>query len=545
MHTNNSYVSNSDACSQFFGTTPPLSSPPPSSAPLGSGTGNGVEGTGAGVAHTFFDNFFFDIIEEDIVAVGQAPPGLTASAGGFPAWSSITTFTMAQRAATLMGFDPSGSDCWAMIGVRVDSSPPLAGDLERKRNLLRTLFSAGEANGWNENDKVLGHAFVAKLEESIGRCHLELPELAKKLRKKKAGKNLVPMWQEPSYLLFEYGAKLSEDGTISALHLSNLQGHPLDLPSFASENNGGMPKVLPVQETRELYTRLSQQQPAVESALRVFSEKNILIWAPENRDQVPIMVAAVQKLFVREGVRVSVELLIPYAPLPGCGSPDLILDLWTHPLMQPKYKDCVASVTFVREASKCVFTRNGNPLHTVKNVVAVRIQAESTGKLPQCISMRNTLLDIPVHGLAVLVDGPANCIQSICLSLNAANVSNGAGGTIDWRVQRRSRAHTAEHPRSVLVGQTVTQSLLLIKGIVFGTKNIVGGRGDCLVGHTGMFGDNTNILMEGSLPQILLLQEHVSECTVISPARAIYSRSLRQTFFVVHSQQMRHCTQWC
>jgi hypothetical protein len=38
-----------------------------------------------------------------------------------------------------------------------------------------------------------------------------------------------------------------------------------------------------------------------------------------------------------------------------------------------------------------------------------------------------------------------------------------------------------------------------------------------------MYADNTNILMEGTLPQILALQEHTLECVAVSPRKAIFS----------------------
>ncbi len=138
--------------------------------------------------------FFSDVVEDEIVASGQAPPGLLADPGGLPAWSSITTFAAAKKTAILLGF-AAGTGCWDMVGIRNDAAPPLAEDLERRRTLLRTLFSAADAHAWDENDKSLGEAFVAEVERAFEACHAELPELAKKLRKKKVGRSLVPTWQ--------------------------------------------------------------------------------------------------------------------------------------------------------------------------------------------------------------------------------------------------------------------------------------------------------------------------------------------------------------
>jgi hypothetical protein len=407
-----------------------------------------------------------------------------------------------------------------MVGIRTDGSPPVAEDLERRRSLLRIVFSAADAHAWPEHDKALGVDFVAEAELAFASCHAELPDLAKRLRKKKAGRSLVPAWQEPSALLFEYAVHHTDRDTVAALYLSNLQGHPLSqIPPVPP---GPFPKVLGVWDTRDLYTRLSQAQCKIEEALGVFQDRRVMIWAPENNDAIPKILAGLRSLYTVRGIRVSVQFLIPYTPLPGCDKPELILDLWSHPLLHKKYEDCVSNILFIREASKCVFTRNGNPLHTIKNIAAVTVQAEATRDAPQVRSMRGLLLDLPVQGVALLIDGPAAGIHSIWQLVNASPVNDAVGGAIDWKLQRRSRANTSAHTRSVLVGQTYTSSILIIKHCVARVKSILGGK-DCIVGHAAMYADNSNILMEGTLQQILALQEYTAECVAVSPNRALFT----------------------
>jgi hypothetical protein len=471
------------------------------------------------VASNCLDTFFVDMVEGEIAASGQtALVWPLAAQGVVPKWSSIGSFAEAKRTAILLGFS-AGVGCWDLVGIRTDGSPPLAEDLERRRSLLRMIFSAADAHAWPESDKDLGVAYVTEVERALVTCHAELPDLAKKLRKKKAGRSLVPAWQEPSALLFEYAVRHTGPDTISALHLSNLQGHELNHPSIVPA--GPHPKILPVIETREMYTKLSQAQCKIEEALRIFRDKTVLVWAPENTDSIPKIIAGLRSLYTAHGIRVALQFLISFTPLPGCDAPELILDLWTHPLL--RQSNCVSNILFIREASRCVFTRNNNPLHIVKSVVAVTVQAEAPRNVPQELSMKSLLLDIPVQGGRLLIDGPTESIHTIWQIMNAHPIDDGVGGIVDWKLERRSRANNPAHARSILVGQTCTTALLILRHGVASIKSVLGGRGDCIIGHSSMYADNTNLLMEGTLHQILALQVHTAECVAVSPNKALFS----------------------
>ena len=57
----------------------------------------------------------------------------------------------------------------------------------RWRSLLKALLSAAEANAWTQADRELARNYESELSRALETCLTELPELQKKLRKKKAG----------------------------------------------------------------------------------------------------------------------------------------------------------------------------------------------------------------------------------------------------------------------------------------------------------------------------------------------------------------------
>ena len=464
---------------------------------MASTTGSATAGVGgAEVAKKFYDEVFQDVVEEEIaISLGQ---GGVAGSRVLP-WSSLTSFDAAYQTALGLGYG-SGNTAWEQCGINVDGEVPTAADVERRRDVLRSVFSAGQAHGWPEGELARGRTFLNDIEKALDRCHAELPDLARKLRKKKAGKSLVPTWQEPSALIFEFGLGLRSNSVI-ALHLSNLQNQPIGQLCVASAIDVGPPQVLAIPAARELYTRLSQAQAKIEEALIAFKDNCILMWAPDNRDQIPRILSALQKLYTDKGAFIQIQFLVPFAPLPGCHSPELILDLWSHPLLQPKYSNHVSEICFIREASRCVFTRGNTPIHTIKNIVAVTVQASTTATVSRELAMRSLLLGEASKGEDILIDVPAKNAYEIWHQLNARPLSAETDLRIERKLHKRSRANTATDPRSTLVGHTSKAALVEVRGLIRQIRKDFGQEG-IIIGHASMFGDNTTVIVEGTLPQI-------------------------------------------
>ena len=130
---------------------------------------------------------------------------------------------------------------------------------------------------------------------------------------------------------------------------------------------------------------MSQAQVKIEEALSPYKDGRLMLWAPEGHEQLPHIIGALNKLYTEKGCSVEVMFLVPFVPLPGCDSAERILDLWSHPLLQHKYASVVKEVCFIREPSRCVFTRDNNPLHTTKCLVAITVAA-NTGECQPCTS---------------------------------------------------------------------------------------------------------------------------------------------------------------
>ena len=494
----------------------------------------------SGVATNLFDRFFADIVENEICHQGVIPGGH----GLVPKvkvhqWAELTSWKAAEETLQALGFNAAADDAWELLGLHKDVVAPSTDDLEKRRRIIQTVLSSQVAHRWSERDIRMGTEFAAAINKGLDICHRELPDLVKKLRKKKVGKATVPLWQEPSTLLMEYALDISPSMSI-ALHLSNLQRISMEVLCAQSASITNQPRVLKIDDSRELYIRLGQAQAKIEETLIKFNGGGLLIWAPDNNEQIPRIMNALQKVYTDKGANVMLKIVVPFTPLPGCHSAESILDLWGHPLLHSKYDNLVKEVCFIREASRCVFTRDNTPIHTIKNVAIVSVQA-SLGDSKACTHvMRNMLLEEDAQGEDILIDAPSSTATAIWQKLNAMGQKLGPQPIV-WKLHSRSRGNTSTHLRSMFMGHTDRVAEVEVRAIICKIKEELG-EPNMIIGRKSMFADNNTIIAEGTITQFTALCSLVEECVLVSPNKALfYPKVSAQTFsnVLTDSEELR------
>jgi hypothetical protein len=300
------------------------------------------------------------------------------------------------------GLDPDSDDPWQAVGLTREFAPG-ADVLEERRRTLRTFFSSSESReDWSQTDQHNRDAGFKKLELALNTCQEKLPAILKKLKRKKAGVTVVPVWREPSTLLLEHAALMSPYSI--ALNLSNLQRVDLEGLSRGHPTPGALPKVLNPDKTKEIYTKLALGPEKIEEVLREFEGVGLLLWVPDDKEQLARILGEVKKLGAK-GMTIPLGFVIPFTPIPTCHTAANILDLWGHPILHNH--DMVSKITFIKEASKCVFTNMDRPVYTIKNVMIVEIRLGCSTPVPNMLSLKSDLLNIPTQGELIYVDFPA------------------------------------------------------------------------------------------------------------------------------------------
>jgi len=374
-----------------------------------------------------------------------------------------------------------------------------------------------------------GNQAIVKMEAAFSACQKELPAILKTLKRKKAGGSVVPFWQEPSTILLEWALNFFSKEVSIALHLSNLQKMKLE-PLQESSPSRLVPRVPTVVDTRELYVALSQSSSRIEEVLTKFAGGGLVIWAPEGKVQLPRIVAALKKLY-EGGVKLSLHMLVEFSPLPACVTAESILDLWSHPIMYDKsYATIVQNILFLRETSKCVFTRDDNPLYAFKNVVLVSLQVNSGGAIPvMSRAVRGEdFIEMYQTGDYLYIDVPLNQEQETRKVLTQISAGSSQYPAI-WNEGFRSKGSINDFPRETIVGHILTdndfESQAVCKSLIAkfraGAPHL-----DALIGRQSLFGNKHAILYDGTPQQLEKLNNSLGrvflgESVLVTPGRSL------------------------
>ena len=258
-----------------------------------------------------------------------------------------------------LAFDLEAIDPWMVLGVPKREGPSPTKDLIEHRARDATLLASMAKASWPQGDLELARKLPEKFSLAKDMVLKELPQVLRD-RKKLSPDKSIPVHLEASpELLLEC---LRHGGHV-ATQLSNLQGiktNTVTVPDNA--------KLLSVGDARHLYQEFAKGMVEAKNALKSFQGDAITLWAPTDNRHLQHILGALWEAAVTQEFQVHVKLLIPHPPFPGCISPGLLMDLWTHPSLGGKWKKVLANVIFLRQATRCVFSGAYGPMHHLKSI---------------------------------------------------------------------------------------------------------------------------------------------------------------------------------
>ena len=135
---------------------------------------------------------------------------------------------------------------------------------------------------------------------------------------------------------------------------------------------GGTSVVAPA-EAEALYKSLHGPPSTIASALGDLGNQKLDLWASTGFNRLSAILAEILKICSGGIQELSIILAIPYEPMPGCKSVDVLQELWTHPVLAKKYSNLVKSVRYPEQPMRCVFTGPVGPLHHLKSIALVHL----------------------------------------------------------------------------------------------------------------------------------------------------------------------------
>ena len=222
----------------------------------------------------------------------------------------------------------------------------------RRANMARMIAMESSRAGWAEEDARMAREFHDRADVAREQCSASLPKILRD-RSRNQSKTL-PRWleQSPGFMCYAH-PRIEAAGPSSrlALHLSNLQ----------ELNFNGFPYAEPPEKARPFYDMMHRGKAKCEEAIRSFTGKSLMLWAPTDNATVVHLASAFRALAVSSERDLTLHLVVPHDPYPGCDQLESILDLWWHGLLADKWRSMVKSIEFFRQPARCVFSGRTRP----------------------------------------------------------------------------------------------------------------------------------------------------------------------------------------
>ena len=223
------------------------------------------------------------------------------------------------------------------------------------------------------------------------------------------------------------------------------------------------------------------------------------MWAPTEDGPMREFMAAFSQVNIQVPFNVKVTLVIPHEPFPGCTSVESILDLWSHPIFQPKWKNMVTGTEFLRQPTRCVSSGAIGPLHHLKSLVLVTLSTDGATVPAQIRDWRSSLFEQET-GPAILID----CKEEEELVTHRTLAGLHLMGLIFWEGPRRSRGATREQGRVVFTGhfdRCKTSELEIRLHIRYMKQQ--GGLQGGLIGSRSLFNNRNAMIIEMGQPSAI------------------------------------------
>ena len=240
-----------------------------------------------------------------------------------------------------LGYHRDAGDCWQKLGL-IPSPNSAASELalDQRVTVARTLLQAMTETQLPQNELDEINATLQALSTARCLCLEQLSTLSR--AKAKEAKHCCPRWGEAGESLIDRLIFLGS-GKL-ATQLSQVQ-----LICDA-------PEVLATKAAREFTTAMSLDP---KGALDKLEFPKVVCWAPMDASTVGRwMNGYVQHAAEALSPKV-LSLLIPLDTLPGASSVSCIMDLWTHPVLNEKYKAIVRQVRFTDQPFQIIEPKNG------------------------------------------------------------------------------------------------------------------------------------------------------------------------------------------
>jgi len=296
---------------------------------------------------------------------------------GGQAWQELV------KTLRVLGFDLSKKDGWELLGLpKFDGPDPDKATVLRRAGLVDDLLDKANDTVLEPEEQAKRAEWVCRVAKAKSQCVEELREVRRLRGQMKVAKDRLPRWAEAPRDVVEHIMKEIGWPSVCALGLSNV---------LKSEKpQAEMHQFCGPAMAREVAGRMCKGGQDTVDALREVEGRGLVLWCPDNREDMGRLCAGVAKAAGLE-VRANVTLIIPLLPRPGCHKVGQFLDTWSHELLQGKWAPIIKETRFSSEPMKIVVSGAHAPMHQVRSLCMVTLSTEGGDGLRTMMRSRGVI----------------------------------------------------------------------------------------------------------------------------------------------------------
>jgi hypothetical protein len=256
-------------------------------------------------------------------------------------------------------------------------------------------------------------------------------------------------------------------------------------------------RVLSPEAARSFATRLAIDGV---KALTSISASSLVCWAPSDTSAVGRLLSAYMQHAAEDMRPRTLRLLVPLDTLPGSSSAAGILDLWSHPLLQDKWKPIVRGIEFTSQALELVQSGLVAPTTASRTLMIATVSATALFMAPSVRSVALPLFEV-ARGRGIRVD----CFTSDLMLVKRRLATALSRLPVRWADPLRSPGSTSTSARVVLCGHFLpgAVSALEVHMVLSNLRNLHV-PATTLLAAEDVFADNAAMLLDVTDPAAAL-----------------------------------------
>jgi hypothetical protein len=376
------------------------------------------------------------------------------------------------------------SDPWFRLGILPHAGQKPSELLIEQRFLVASTFlSAALSPTWPAADMKQASEAATCLEEARAACLELLPGVLRD--RARDPRFSCPRW-----------AQLGREALLAVVHAAPAQDELAATQLcdiLGSQDYGLDSRILPPEDARDLSTRLALDPVR---ALASVHASGLVCWAPADA----AALGRLLKGYMEHAAEVlqprCLRLVVPLDTLPGCTSAQGITDLWSHPLLQDKWKAIVRRIAFTSQSLQVVQSGAVAPVIATRTLMIATVSATHEFSLPGVLSVSEPLFQAE-RGQGLRID----CLVTDLMKVRRALADALSTRPVQWTDPSRSPGSTSTAARVFFTGYLPANEVTAMDWhLIFANLRNFHLPRSTLVASEAVFANNAAMILEVSDP---------------------------------------------